>query len=146
MIFVNFCSFARTRHNFFRSLCFVRKKYDLGIGSLCELHCTENLKQYSQKWYCAVSLPISTFMYRWVIYIIYILMIGPHILLYCVCWPIVWIYKSLTDIWMWKLGTRPCSFISGNSCFEFSVHCICCARILYIRLFGCVILLFLVRQ
>jgi hypothetical protein len=32
-------------------------------------------------------------------------------------------YKSLTDTWMQKLGTRPPSFISGNICFEFSVKC-----------------------
>ena len=34
--------------------------------------------------------------------------------------PIVGIYKSLTDIWMQKLGMRPRSFISGKICFEFS--------------------------
>jgi hypothetical protein len=39
--------------------------------------------------------------------------------------PIVEIYKSLTDTWMWKLGTRLHSFISGNICFEFPVQCIC---------------------
>jgi hypothetical protein len=27
--------------------------------------------------------------------------------------------KSLTDTWKWKLGSRLCSFISGNICFEF---------------------------
>ncbi len=32
--------------------------------------------------------------------------------------PIVGIYKSLTDTLMWKLRTRPSSFISGNICFE----------------------------
>ncbi len=38
--------------------------------------------------------------------------------------PIVGIDKSLTETWMWKLGTRPCSFISGNICFEFSAQCL----------------------
>ncbi len=38
---------------------------------------------------------------------------------------IVGIYKSLTETRMWQLGTRPCSFISGNICFEFSVPCLC---------------------
>ncbi len=36
---------------------------------------------------------------------------------------IVGIYKSLTDTWMQKLGTRPRIVISGNICFEFSVQC-----------------------
>ncbi len=35
--------------------------------------------------------------------------------------PIVGIYKSLTDIWMWKLGLRPRNFFTGNTFFEFSV-------------------------
>jgi hypothetical protein len=37
--------------------------------------------------------------------------------------PIVGIYKSLTDKLIQKLGTRPCSFISGNICFKCSVQC-----------------------
>jgi hypothetical protein len=32
--------------------------------------------------------------------------------------PIVGIYKSLTDAWMWKLGLRPRYSFSGNICFE----------------------------
>ncbi len=36
--------------------------------------------------------------------------IAPPILLYWVCGSIVGIYKSLTDTWMWKLGTRPRCF------------------------------------
>ncbi len=42
-----------------------------------------------------------------------------------VFWPFVEIYKSFTDIWMWKLGLRPCNSFSGNTCFEFSVLCLC---------------------
>ncbi len=37
---------------------------------------------------------------------LYLPAIGPPILLHCVCGPIVGIYKSLTDIWIYKLGTR----------------------------------------
>ncbi len=37
--------------------------------------------------------------------------------------PIVAIYKSLTDTWMWKLGTRPRSFISRNTQIESSLQC-----------------------
>ncbi len=40
-------------------------------------------------------------------------------------WPIVGIFKSLTETWMWKVGARPRSFISWNICFEFSVQCLC---------------------
>ncbi len=39
--------------------------------------------------------------------------------------PIMGIYKSLKETWISKLGTRPCSFISGNICFEFLVPCLC---------------------
>ncbi len=59
-------------------------------------------------------LPISTFMYLWAIYILQQSV--------C-CGPIIGIYKSLTDTWAWKLGTRPHSFISGNISFKFSVQC-----------------------
>ncbi len=45
---------------------------------------------------------------------------GPH----CkekICRPIVGIYKSHSETWMWKLGLWPRSSFSGNICFEFSV-------------------------
>jgi hypothetical protein len=71
---------------------------------------------YSQKWHCAASFPISTFIYLWKIYTF-----PRSFLLFCASnrGPIVGIYKSLRETWMWKLGTRPHSFISGNICFEF---------------------------
>ncbi len=50
---------------------------------------------------------------------------GLPILLYCICGPIMGIYKSLTH--MYKLGMRPHSFISGNICFEVLVQCRCSA-------------------
>ncbi len=34
------------------------------------------------------------------------------------------IYKSLKNTWMYELGTRPRSFISGNTSMGFSVQCI----------------------
>ncbi len=52
---------------------------------------------------------------------LYIPMIGPHISCSRIDRPIVGIYKSLTDTWMWKLGTKPHSFISGISNFRYSV-------------------------
>ncbi len=45
----------------------------------------------------------------------------------CVCErkPIMGIYKSLSGLWMWKLGLRPHNSFSGEICFEFSVLCLC---------------------
>jgi hypothetical protein len=39
--------------------------------------------------------------------VLYILKIEMPILLQEICEPILGIYKSLTDTWMWKLGRRP---------------------------------------
>ncbi len=39
--------------------------------------------------------------------------------------PMMGIYKSLIDTWMWKLGLRPPNSLSGNIYFEFSVFCLC---------------------
>jgi hypothetical protein len=56
---------------------------------------------------------------------IYSSRIGLHISSNRIGRPIVGIYKSLTDAWMWKLGLRPRYFFSGNICFEISVFCLC---------------------
>ncbi len=45
--------------------------------------------------------------------------------------PILGIYKSLTDTWMWKLGLRPRNSFSGNICFKFSAFCLC--SVVFIR-------------
>jgi hypothetical protein len=39
------------------------------------------------------------------------------------CGPILVIYKSLTDIWIWKLRLRPRSSFSGNTKMWFSLQC-----------------------
>ncbi len=66
-------------------------------------------------------VPNFTFMYLWAIYIFQL--IGPPILCSKVGGPIVGIFKSLSEAWMWKFGTRPRSFISGIfvSSFPYSV-------------------------
>ncbi len=79
---------------------------------------------YSQKWNCVASFPISTFMYLWAIYIF---PWSVH-LFGCIKigGPIVGIYKSLTDTWMYKFGTRPLIFISGNICFLYILYLSTC--------------------
>ncbi len=57
---------------------------------------------------------------------IYIPRIGPHNSCSRISRSIVGI--SLTDTWMRKLGLWPCSYFSGNICFEFSVLVVCFAQ------------------
>ncbi len=85
------------------------------IPVYCTVQCTVQLQckdtnteirnKYSQLRNCAASVPISTFMCLWAIYIF----TGCR----KICGPILGIYKSLTDTWMWKLGLRPRNSFSG---------------------------------
>ncbi len=52
---------------------------------------------------------------------LYIPRIGPHISSSSIGRPMVEIYKSLTEAWMWKLGVRPGYSFSRNICFEILV-------------------------
>ncbi len=56
---------------------------------------------------------------------LYIPRIGPHISSSRKGRPIMEIYNSLTDTWMWKLGLRPRYSFSGNICLKFSAFCLC---------------------
>ncbi len=76
---------------------------------------------YSQKRNCAASVPISTFMCLWAFYVF------PESSCSRIGRPILEIYKSLIDTWMWKLGLRTRNFFSGNICFEFLVLYLCSA-------------------
>ncbi len=67
---------------------------------------------------CPASVPISTFMCLWTIYI-YISRISPHISSSSIGRSTVGMFKSLTDTWMWKLGLWPRNSFSGNICFQF---------------------------
>ncbi len=60
--------------------------------------------------------------------VLYIPRIGPHITSSRIGRPMVGIYNSLTDTWMWKLGLSPRYSFSGKICFIFSAFCLCSAR------------------
>jgi hypothetical protein len=71
------------------------------------------------------ALPRSQFPFMYIfVSNLYTPTIGPQTQYSNIGRPIVGMYKSLTDTWMQKLGTRPRSFISGYKCFEFSVQCV----------------------
>ncbi len=60
---------------------------------------------------------------------LYIPRVGPHISSSRKGRPIVGIYNSLTDTWMWKLGLRPRYSFSGNICFKFSTFFLCSVHV-----------------
>ncbi len=55
---------------------------------------------------------------------LYISTIGLPILLEEVCRPILGLYTSLTDTWMWKLGLRPRYSQKRNTIVGFSLQCV----------------------
>jgi hypothetical protein len=76
---------------------------------------------YSQKWNCCFQnriimfcLPVPTLIHLWEIYIFPL-----PILLQGICGPILGIYKSLTDTWMWKFGLRPRNSQKRNTLMGF---------------------------
>ncbi len=91
-------------------------------------HCTENpvyLFPEMESRGLSDSVPTSTFI---CLLAIYIFQGSVHIFSWSrIGRPIVEIYKSLTDTWMWKSVLRPRNSFSGTICLEFSVLCLCSA-------------------
>jgi hypothetical protein len=122
------------------SVCFVRFTYFCIYCRLSLLYDGKGVKHnapkipfmYSSSKNCSASVPISTFMCLWAIYIFPgSIHIFPEYLLLVpfsrIGRSILEIYKSQRDIWMWKLGLLRNS-LSGNICFEFSVMVFCNAE------------------
>ncbi len=64
---------------------------------------------------------------------LYIPRMGLPVLLEDICRLILWIYKSLKDTWMWKLGLRPRYSQKRNIWTELPLQCILCSCILFYR-------------
>jgi hypothetical protein len=80
---------------------------------------------YSFSGNCAASVPISTFMCLWAIYIFP----GSVHIFSCnrIDRPIVGTYKSLTDTWIWEIGTEAAQFLLWEYLLWISVLCLCSA-------------------
>ncbi len=92
-------------------LLFSAKSPSVCRESYCEVTVPKIRNKHSQKWNCEASFPIRKFMYLWAV----CTFLRSIHLFRCskIRGPMMEIYKSLTDTWMWKLGTRPRNFFLG---------------------------------
>jgi hypothetical protein len=91
----------------------------------CRAHCKDKMpkiwNKYSQKRNIGASVPISTFICLWAN--LYIPTMELPFLLEEICGPILGIYKSLIDTWMWRLGLRPRNSQKRNIYTELPLQC-----------------------
>ncbi len=106
------------------------KGWSNGILCTAEKPIPKIRNKYTQKRNCASTVPIFTFMCMYVtdLCIQYISTIDLPILLQEICGPILEIYKSIRDTWMWKLGLRPRNSQERNSQLGFSLQCMVSRR------------------
>ncbi len=111
--------------NFLRSVSPVSLSCPSFVCTL-QRHCTESSKQIFSEMKLRGLVP-NSYIHVSVSYL-YIPRIGLPILLQqnTVGGLILGIYKSLTDTWMWKLGTKPPSFISDSTYIGSSLQCSPC--------------------
>ncbi len=92
-----------------------RRNFNKVVGAP-QIHNTENSKQI-------FLWPQSQFPHcLWAVY-----RFPPSVCLFFyrkICGPILGIYKSPRDTWMWKLGLRPRNSFSGNAQMGFSLQCV----------------------
>ncbi len=86
---------------------------------------TYTLQRQCRLYILGIARPQSQFPHSYVFERFFIPRISLHISSSKTGRPIVGIYNSLTDTWMWKLGLRPRYSFSGNICFKYSAFCLC---------------------
>ena len=85
--------------------------YDSSPSCTAKTLYTKIRNKYSQKWNCAASFPISTFMFLRYSHD------RSSILVQKIGGPIVGIYKSLTNTWMWKFGIHKSDLLCSVTVF-----------------------------
>ncbi len=87
---------------------------------LVPIYVVPEMNCYFQNRIIMFCLPVPTIIFLWEVYIF-----PGSVCLFCcteICGPILGIYKSLTDTWMWKLGLRPRNSQKKNT--GFSLQCV----------------------